>query len=137
MTDQNDAPQNGKLSPKMTDQNDAPQNGNELKTSRVYWAPAARCTLANFVPEKRAENGMIIQPEVSLHFENHMLATTDKKVMGFVETHPMFKKGQIIRVANMREGEVLTLQQAHKKNAQTTFKAEDVSVKHLTLGPGE
>lgn len=76
--------------------------------ARFYWSTAEKCTLANFVPEKK-EGGVMVQPEKSLTFTNRMFVTSDPKQIAFIENHPSFHSKTIRRVSSAAEAKKLTM----------------------------
>lgn len=78
----------------------------------IYWAPASNYHIANFVPERRLENGMIVEREQSLKFVSHIYRTNDPKKIAFIENCSAFDKtentGQIRKCDNMAQALELT-----------------------------
>ena len=109
-------------------------DSNEVKTDKViYWAPALKYELANFIPELW-EHGRIVRRERSLPFHNNMcvldpdcgckctkkeICTCDKKAIAHIENSKAFKTGDIIKCADMAEAHKLTrMRAARKSNTQ-------------------
>ncbi len=68
------------------------------KVMKHYKAKNARLSMGNFIKQKKAPDGTIEQPDVSVEFNNHWLHTDDPKVQKFVENSRDFKDGIIWEV---------------------------------------
>lgn len=100
--------------------------GVEQSEPRVYWAPASKYQLANFVLELKGERGNIIRPEGSLEFSRNVLVTDDSEKITFVENSKAFKKGVIIRCKDLAEAQMLTSRQKAMKTV-TKIDCHDVT----------
>lgn len=86
----------------------------EKKSGGCYWSKAERCQLANFEPEKR-DGAAIIRPERPLRFTNHFYYARTKKEVDFIENSSAFTSGDVVKVADAREANVLTAKQHQRK----------------------
>lgn len=74
---------------------------------KIYWASASGYQLANFIKEKRDNNGGLVQPESPLRFSNHVLITSDPKKQAHVESSDAFGS-LIIECRDMQQANKLT-----------------------------
>lgn len=86
---------------------DAKAQEEENAKQTVYWAPAKRYQIGNFIPEERS-GGHITQGEEPLQFRNHLYITKDPIVIKFIEKSRGFLNGQVVRCESVAEAEILT-----------------------------
>jgi len=89
---------------------------------RIYWAPAKRYQLANFMEEKQNQMGKVVSREVPLMWENHILQTSDPAKIAYIENCDAFDKlentGQIKRCKDIAEALLFTSGQAIQKSVK-------------------
>lgn len=68
-----------------------------------YWAKASGFQLDNLVPERKSDNGLIIQDAIALIFNEHIWVTDDPKEIKHIEASSAFRAKRIVKCANYNE----------------------------------
>jgi len=101
-----------------------------------YWSKAERHQIANFGREIK-DGGNIVQPERPLRFSNHYRFAKNEEEVTFIEQSDSFKSGDVIKVANAKEANILTAQQHTRKlntMRQSTIEETDENPQIRTMG---
>ena len=88
------------MPPKLEEKNDKPVEKPEL---HYYWSKARDFHLANFIPEKKSDLGMIIQDEISLVFTEHVLTTANPDKIAHIENSNAFRAKRIVKCEDAKE----------------------------------
>lgn len=107
---------------------------NEPK-SVLYWSKAKGAQLANFIPERKSDAGLIMQPEVSIVFTEHIFATDDSKKIKYIEDSKAFRAGRIKKCVDEKEAATLTAM--HDETREGVVHVENLMSKDVYSRPSE
>lgn len=101
----------------------------------LYWAKARGAQLANFTPERKSDSGLIMQPEVSIVFTEHIFATDDPKKIKYIEDSKAFRAGRIKRCEDEKEAAMFTAM--HDKTREGVVQVQHLMDKDVYSRPSE
>lgn len=101
----------------------------------LYWFKASRGQLANFIPERKSDSGIIMQDEVSIVATEHIFATDDLKKIEYIEDSKAYKAGRIKKCADEKEAAMLTA--VHDKTREGVVQVENKMTKDVYSQPSE
>ena len=99
---------------------------------RIFWHIASKGQIANWIPERIADSGKIIQWEGSLRFNEHICVTDDPKKIKFILASTSFQNSTVVECASMEEANALTAKQARMKGTRTGV-CENVSTERIDV----
>jgi hypothetical protein len=89
------------------------------KKTNIYWAPASRYQIANFVEEKMGDMGRVIQRESPIRFEEHIYVTDRPDEIAFIEKSAAFLNHQVIKCPTMKDASDMSRAQRVAKSVRT------------------
>ena len=88
---------------------------------KIFFSPASKHKVANFVKEKR-QDGLIVQPEFSLGFEDNLFITDDPAKIKHIRESYSFKNGIVKECDSMEEANRFRMNLRHNIKAERVVK---------------
>ena len=101
--------------------------------TRIFWAKAEKHVIGNFIPERRADNGRVIQREAGVHFYEHIKTSDDPKIIDFILKSDSFKAAMIVECKTLAEAQALTAKQAAIKSGMRSVTEYDSETTNITF----
>lgn len=100
---------------------DAAKQADWEERRKIFFAPASKHKVANFVKEVR-QDGMIVTPESSLGFTENLFITDDQAKIDHIRNSLCFKNGLVKECESMAEANGLRLNLTHNIKAERVVK---------------
>lgn len=101
--------------------------------TKIFWSKAEKLVIGNFIPERRADNGRVIQREVGIHFYEHIKTSDDQVVIDFIRNSDSFKSGLVMEVATLAEAQMMTIKQTNIKSGMQSVSESDVEITDINF----